>query len=317
LSQPYIVRHYGRGFAASLTVWTILGVCAIAALLIYLFVGPNDNDDPMVVVGAIALCISVLFLYTLPPIIACVTVHPSRAAIYFISWLFGWTGLGWITAMIWALAGSNARSAQIIDVDHSSVVGLNLSARASQKAESSFFMEVVTRGLAIAIAGLFVFALINKDGHTFGDLSTAISQELGTVGNSDDVESSVPRELRDDGHSPIESGRYSFRPAVTQMTMMVPGAIVCSNMATVEMLSHLYTAAWEDKFQDKLTRGQSRLLRGEGASEPKPEDYGCILLPPGTEITATSDAIVPIVRVKFPSGAKIKGVTEGVMFHYQ
>ncbi len=47
----------------------------------------------------------VLFLmYWLPTIVAIVRHTPSALGVAMINFLFGWTGIGWICALIWALA---------------------------------------------------------------------------------------------------------------------------------------------------------------------------------------------------------------------
>ena len=40
--------------------------------------------------------------WLLPAIIANKRDHPRRIAIYYLTGLLGWTGIGWIIAMIWA-----------------------------------------------------------------------------------------------------------------------------------------------------------------------------------------------------------------------
>lgn len=45
-----------------------------------------------------------LLLYFLPAIIAFVRGHQSRIAILLVNFFFGWSGLGWIIALIWSLS---------------------------------------------------------------------------------------------------------------------------------------------------------------------------------------------------------------------
>jgi len=51
-------------------------------------------------------------LYWLPTIIALVRHSPSAPGIALVNFFFGWTGIGWIVALIWAL--SSAPKPQII-----------------------------------------------------------------------------------------------------------------------------------------------------------------------------------------------------------
>lgn len=88
-----------------------------------------------------------------------------------------------------------------------------------------------------------------------------------------------------------------------------PGAIVCADYQAVGVVFHLYSNAWAERAQDSLTRGQSKLLRGDAAPEPDPQSYGCALIPPGTTMRFHSGNVVPVVTVRMPDGKTIKGVT--------
>jgi len=45
-----------------------------------------------------------LLLYFLPTIVAFLRGHQSRAGILLVNFFLGWSGLGWIIALIWALS---------------------------------------------------------------------------------------------------------------------------------------------------------------------------------------------------------------------
>jgi hypothetical protein len=92
-----------------------------------------------------------------------------------------------------------------------------------------------------------------------------------------------------------------------------PGAIVCGDYETVILMFRLYTAHWTDGFQDKLTEGQSRLMRGAGAEEPDPSVFGCIVVPPGTMMLQDPGNAVPVVTVQKENGKFFKGVTMAPM----
>jgi hypothetical protein len=108
MTQPTLARHFGSGFARFLYYWCMLGLLSVPAMIIgFMFASDSQLGA---VVEAIAIAIFSIVLYSLPSVLACGSVHPSRTGVYFVNWLLGWTILGWIVAMIWALAGFNARN---------------------------------------------------------------------------------------------------------------------------------------------------------------------------------------------------------------
>lgn len=59
----------------------------------------------------------VMFIgYFLPWIIALLRGTRSNVGIFFINLLFGWTMIGWIIALIWAIVAERKTNAQIIVV---------------------------------------------------------------------------------------------------------------------------------------------------------------------------------------------------------
>jgi hypothetical protein len=57
----------------------------------------------------LALCLYLLFMfYIIPALVAWDRGHPATGTIWAITLLLGWTGIGWILALIWAF---NSRSA--------------------------------------------------------------------------------------------------------------------------------------------------------------------------------------------------------------
>ena len=93
----------------------------------------------------------------------------------------------------------------------------------------------------------------------------------------------------------------------------VPGTIVCPDLATVQLMFHLYNEAWEDGMQDQMTNGESRKIRGPSASTPNPSNYGCSLLAPGTPVQVNNpDAFttgIPQITAKLPDRTYIQGIT--------
>jgi TPR repeat protein len=90
---------------------------------------------------------------------------------------------------------------------------------------------------------------------------------------------------------------------------VVPGAVVCADHDTVALMYDLYSAHWSDTMQDKITNGQSQLIRGKATPAPDLEAHGCSLFPAGTPMTLERGNIVPVVSVKLPNGRVVRGVT--------
>ena len=57
----------------------------------------------MEVIVAILIIIFSIILFLLPIIIAISRNHPNKVAIILINVLVGWTGIGWLIALIWSV----------------------------------------------------------------------------------------------------------------------------------------------------------------------------------------------------------------------
>jgi TPR repeat protein len=90
---------------------------------------------------------------------------------------------------------------------------------------------------------------------------------------------------------------------------VVPGAIICPDMETWRFVFSRYGEHWTESNQDILTRGQSKLLRGDAVPSPDLESHGCALVPAGSPITIESKELVPIVSAVLSDGRTIRGVT--------
>jgi hypothetical protein len=103
--------------------------------------------------------------------------------------------------------------------------------------------------------------------------------------------------------------------AKTKTMGVVEGAIVCSDLRTVQYMFDAVVQHRMDAFQDVVTRGQSRLMR---RSYPSPdfEAHGCSFLPSGTRMLVDAGNVVPIVTAE-ANGQSIKGVTMWGMFTYE
>jgi TPR repeat protein len=90
---------------------------------------------------------------------------------------------------------------------------------------------------------------------------------------------------------------------------VVPGAIICPDMQTWRFVFRQYGEHWTEDYQDTLTRGESKLLRGDAVPGPDLEAYGCALVSAGSPMILENNEIVPIVSAVLPHGTSIRGVT--------
>lgn len=61
----------------------------------------DGTTEALLIAAAIVFC-----LYMLPWLIALMRKHPSGGAIFFLTLLLGWTGIGWIIALIWSFSAT-------------------------------------------------------------------------------------------------------------------------------------------------------------------------------------------------------------------
>jgi TonB family protein len=111
---------------------------------------------------------------------------------------------------------------------------------------------------------------------------------------------------------PAEKKVIPFHPnGVAVQVSVVPGAIVCQDLASVHLVWKLYVDHWTDAMQDQLTNGGSRVLRGPSSPKPDPKVYGCSLLAAETpvEFEHTLPGIVRVIS-KLADGRFIRGVTQ-------
>jgi TonB family protein len=111
---------------------------------------------------------------------------------------------------------------------------------------------------------------------------------------------------------PAQKKVITFHPnGVAVQVSVVPGAIVCQDLASVHLVWKLYVDHWTDAMQDQLTNGGSRVLRGPPSPKPNPKVYGCSLLTADTpvEFEQTVPGIVRVIA-KLADGRFIRGVTQ-------
>jgi hypothetical protein len=103
------------------------------------------------------------------------------------------------------------------------------------------------------------------------------------------------------------------KPVIARSLGAMPGALVCPDFATLRFVIDLYNHSWEERTQDAVTQGQSKLLRGKAAEPPEPKNYDCVLIPPGTQMMLEQGNAIPVVRVRM-TDSWVRGVTLSDMF---
>lgn len=90
-----------------------------------------------------------------------------------------------------------------------------------------------------------------------------------------------------------------------------PGALVCDDLPTVQLMVSMYSEYWSDAMQEKIMGPKVKELRGPSAPMPQPDLFRCSLLPPGTAVEIKGWVIqgVPEVIAQRPDGKWIYGVT--------
>lgn len=69
----------------------------------------NAGEMALYVAIGVTVLAVILYVHFLPTIIAYRRRHPSRTAILLLDLIFGWTLIGWVVALLWALAGYDAQ----------------------------------------------------------------------------------------------------------------------------------------------------------------------------------------------------------------
>jgi hypothetical protein len=91
---------------------------AAAAVVVSLFVVVQILPVLVAAMG-LGLFLAILFVpYWLPTIIAFKRDHPSKGAIAAINFLFGWTFIGWVLSLVWALSDNGSRNHQSVVVNN-------------------------------------------------------------------------------------------------------------------------------------------------------------------------------------------------------
>lgn len=92
---------------------------------------------------------------------------------------------------------------------------------------------------------------------------------------------------------------------------LVDGAIVCSSYDLAEFLYGQINSARHARISlPPEIRRQASLVNGyDVGAEPRPSDFGCVLVPTGTPLSVQKGNFVPLVSGKLPDGRTFTGVT--------
>ena len=108
-NEPVTLPKSGTKLADKI-IWAVLLI--IVACLI--FAALHFGGDPgFAGLSAMALILGVAFLYFLPWFLASRRDHPNLAGIAVINLLLGWTLLGWVVALVWAIYRRPEETAKI------------------------------------------------------------------------------------------------------------------------------------------------------------------------------------------------------------
>lgn len=119
---------------------------------------------------------------------------------------------------------------------------------------------------------------------------------------------------------PSETTTQRMMPAVggrevqARGSGILPGAIICPDLQAVRLMQMQFARHWEETTQDRLTRGQSGLIRGKATAYPDFAAFGCALIPAGQILKIEVEKPIPIVSAQLPGGTVIRGVTFSTMY---
>jgi hypothetical protein len=90
-----------------------LVVIAVAAVVALLFVW--KILPALIAAMGLTLFLVILFVpYWAPTIVAFIRKHPSKGGVLAVNFFFGWTFIGWVLALAWALSDNSGRQQTII-----------------------------------------------------------------------------------------------------------------------------------------------------------------------------------------------------------
>lgn len=95
---------------------------------------------------------------------------------------------------------------------------------------------------------------------------------------------------------------------------VVDGAVICRDLATVDLMVHLMTEARTDRWASAATQGKIDRVRPP-AREPDLAAYGCTFLPSGTRVLVEQTSPVPFVSAHLRD-IEIRGVASPVSIEF-
>lgn len=109
-------------------------------------------------------------------------------------------------------------------------------------------------------------------------------------------------------------------PVIATRVGPLPGALVCQDEATIQMLFYSYADYSDEVMRAVMTHGQSMTLEGVPWL-PKLARYGCVFVAAGKRMTIAKPDIAPpvpaavvAVQVRLTNGHTFHGVTQTNMF---
>jgi Superinfection immunity protein len=92
----------------------VIAAAVVIGLIVVLKILPA-----LVAVMGIGLFLAILFVpFWTPTIVAFYRKHPSKVAILALNFFFGWTFIGWVLCLVWALSDNTAGRHAIGDCQH-------------------------------------------------------------------------------------------------------------------------------------------------------------------------------------------------------
>jgi hypothetical protein len=168
-------------------------------------------------------------------------------------------------------------------------------------------------------------AIESKKAEIRGDLEK-LKQQMGSIGNPDQRTTAPLTNTADatDSPQPQDAGeddlcgdhKCTEKDAVTAKIGMpvVPGAIICRDHDTVMLMMDRYKVSWEENFTASVIGVEkAKQWHGAPAQPPNVEQFGCVIVPPGTPMMWSGSWMPPVVIVKLSDGRTFKGVTNPSM----
>lgn len=165
-------------------------------------------------------------------------------------------------------------------------------------------------GLGFAILLLIGLAFI-ASGDDSGN-NDAASADMGAAENAKASAAEVERDHVPPGlsYNPASDGAGTLRqPMIATALNAAPGAIVCPDFQSVEILFDVYSESWEERASNAFTHGAYQKINGEPLPAPDPAAYSCLVLKPGTRVMLSTGAGAPDIVATLPAGNRIRGVT--------